>query len=274
MNIFADAGDAFRIVEVVTCLGGCISTLEFIALRKELSTGGLWDWGVLELQGRWLIATRRGRLISRIFSNNNLIVVLGFQLVAFIAMLARPEPSFAKLFLGGLVTTTWLLFAVRTPFGADGTDQMFFSLLVGITMRHLGPSSDRLAVAALWFIALQSSLAYMTAGVAKLRGTSWRKGSALPAILATDGYGCPPIARALHQRPILAKLLTWSVMTFECAFSAWLIFGIVAAVAVTSVGIAFHAANAFVMGLNRFAFAFAASYPAICYCATYCSWYC
>ena len=85
----------------------------------------------------------------------------------------------------------------------------------------------------------------------------------MAAILSTEGYGLPMFAKILSDRPVLDKFLCWSVIAWEIAFPLVLVAPTTAMVAILSIGVVFHASCAFVMGLNRFVWAFCGCYPAV-----------
>ena len=116
---------------------------------------------------------------------------------------------------------------------------------------------------ALGYIAVQSTLSYAIAGVAKLVQERWRNGQALGA-LAQTSYATPAFVSERLRNPALARLCAWSIMGFECAFGlAWLDARI--CLGCIAMGALFHLSNAVVLGLNRFFFAWLASYPALLY---------
>jgi hypothetical protein len=122
------------------------------------------------------------------------------------------------------------------------------------TMRDIG----------LGFVAAQSILSYVVAGIAKALSPSWRQGHALRAILNTRTYGHRGAARVLTNAPGWANVtLCWVVIGFECAFGFTPILPTGALILVLSAGGLFHLANAYIMGLNTFFWAFFATYPCI-----------
>jgi hypothetical protein len=121
----------------------------------------------------------------------------------------------------------------------------------------------------LWYLSLQLCLAYATAGVAKALGREWRRGSAIPDILATRSYGHAALAAWLRARPRLTRWVTYSVMAFECLFPLILTLGPSVAWFFVGMGFLFHIVNAYAMGLNRFLWAFPATYPAVLYCSNW-----
>lgn len=64
----------------------------------------------------------------------------------------------------------------------------------------------------------------------------------------------------------LAKILSWAVMLWEVSFPLSLIHPAVCAVYL-GLGVIFHLSNFYLFGLNRFVWAWIATYPAIVYCS-------
>jgi hypothetical protein len=86
------------------------------------------------------------------------------------------------------------------------------------------------------------------------RTSAWRSSSAVQA----------PLARRPSQARAAAA---WSVIAFESLFRLAILAGPKGALVFLGIGVVFHLANAAVMGLNNFVWAFTATYPAVHYCA-------
>jgi pimeloyl-ACP methyl ester carboxylesterase len=119
--------------------------------------------------------------------------------------------------------------------------------------------------AGLWFVGLQATAAYAASGFAKLVSPTWRSGQALPGVLRTQVYGDRRAWQMLRRHPRAARALTAGLLALECLFPAvYLAKGRLARPIVLSAG-ALHLANARIMGLGRFVWAFGAMYPALFY---------
>lgn len=81
--------------------------------------------------------------------------------------------------------------------------------------------------------------------------------------MTTRIYGHRLAARVLQGKGRLCRAVCWSVIAFEVAFAGSLIVDRRAMWAILAVGVRFHLANALLMGLNSFFFAFVSTYPAI-----------
>jgi hypothetical protein len=118
--------------------------------------------------------------------------------------------------------------------------------------------------AALIFIASQSVLAYVAAGIAKMLSPKWRNGLAVYQIMNTQTYGHERVARYLANAPkAFNHFLCWNVILFESLFFLVLFIPAPYCLVFLVWGIAFHIYNAGTMGLNNFVWAFVATYPPI-----------
>ncbi len=171
----------------------------------------------------------------------------------------------ASAHLALLVTSMWLVVRVRGPL-CGGSDAMWFQVQLGLLLASLEFLHPNLPKIGLGWIAAQSVLSYLLAGVAKLRNPRWRNGSALHSLLQSEGpYVLWEPMRALANHPSLCAVLAWGLMLFEVCFALVLVVPSNAAVALVGLGFAFHLANAAALGLNRFVWAWAATYPALLY---------
>lgn len=147
-----------------------------------------------------------------------------------------------------------------------GSDSMFFQVQLGLFVASLGFANPLLVKIGLGWIAAQSVLSYFLAGVAKLKNAGWRNGVALRNLFSLDGpYVLLSGVRGLAKSKPLCALLGFGVVLFELAFPAVLVLPMEGKWVLLGLGLAFHLANAVVLGLNRFVWAWAATYPALLY---------
>ena len=71
------------------------------------------------------------------------------------------------------------------------------------------------------------------------------------------------IAFFFNPRPRLTKALTWTTLLMECTFPIVLVSGPAVASVYLLLGISFHLAISYFLGLNTFVWAWVATYPAI-----------
>lgn len=163
--------------------------------------------------------------------------------------------------LGGL-----LVVRHRLAYAVEGADHM--QLVVWASAAVFGLSAPGLGQsAALAFLAAQGVLAYVTAGAKKLGVGMWRDGTAVGAILATEAYGTPALARWAGRRWVSAPL-TWLTLAFELGGPLLLLAGPPGALAFSAIALSFHLGVAATMGIDRFVFAFGATHPALFWAAT------
>jgi hypothetical protein len=139
-----------------------------------------------------------------------------------------------------------------------GSDAMLLVVLLALALVRTDP---RLALAGLGYAAVHLVLSYAISGVAKLREPRWRDGTALDTLVRLPQYGVPPRLIAILTRPA-AKLATFAMLGFECAFPIALLDPTVCVVALVGAAV-FHLVNAIVFGLNRFLWAWLAAFPAL-----------
>jgi hypothetical protein len=153
---------------------------------------------------------------------------------------------------------SYLFFNSFIAFGFEGADQMAAIVLFCLLIKNLIPTAEYIAEI---FLIVQLILSYVVSGIAKLASRHWRDGSAIVMILSTNSFGIGKL-NWLTQNKSLAKFICLSVILFEIS---WVVLPLNSYVAVTFVtlGMLFHLANAYLMGLNLFVWSFAAAYPLV-----------
>lgn len=234
----------------LAALAVALSAIELLLVRAAWSTGPL-RWATLR---RELAPTWR-RLLDPAFGARGFTAVLLTQLALALALpwLAHPALPVAL-----LVATLAVGARFRGSY-AGGSDAMTAVVLVGLALAPLSPR------AGLGYIAAQLVLSYVVAGAGKLADPAWRRGDTLPALLALPAYHAPAAIRRLPPRALAAA--GYAVIAFEIGFPLALL-GPRAAAGAIALGLAFHLANAVVLGLNRFLWAWLAAYPALVWAAT------
>jgi hypothetical protein len=167
------------------------------------------------------------------------------------------------LFLMALV----LLFRWRGAFNG-GSDFMTLVGLSGLLLAHLGQAlghSEAGWTAALWYVTLQTVTSYFVSGWVKLLRPEWRSGAALPVFLDSGVYGPLP-ADSMFRRPWVARAVSWGFTVWEGCFVLALLDQRLAFLFCAS-AVLFHFLVYWYFGLNRFFWAWLASFPAVIYCA-------
>ncbi len=141
-----------------------------------------------------------------------------------------------------------------------GSDTVTIHVLIALGTSQIWP---QLEIHALIYIAVFASLSYFAAGVAKLFSVSWRSGAALSQFLLFSNAAFPNrFTAAVRRRPDITRKWSWVAMGWEILFPLALFFPAAAWIFLVS-GVAFHLLNFYFFGLNRFFWAWLATYPAI-----------
>jgi hypothetical protein len=150
----------------------------------------------------------------------------------------------------------------RRQIGGSGAEQLTFIVLVtfGLVMLAGGTESARRVGDV--FVGTLVVLAYFASGASKAASPIWRSG-ALAGVFATENYGLISFGRLLAKFPKADLLLCWSVIIWECLFPIVLVAPKPLIIVILAIGVAFHVSCAFVMGLNRFVWAFCGCYPSV-----------
>ncbi len=119
--------------------------------------------------------------------------------------------------------------------------------------------------AGLWYVALQSVSSYFVSGWVKLLKPEWRSGAALPTFLDSGVYGPLP-AGSMYRRPWVARSISWVFTVWEGCFPLALL-DVRLAWLMCASAVVFHFLVFWYFGLNRFFWAWLATFPAILYCA-------
>lgn len=259
-----DSSVALGLTERVAAVGVVLGCLELLARPGTLRADGLLSWPVARLRSRRLSVGAPARALDVLLAPPGVQVVTTVRLLAGGAVLLAPTASAVSVVGLVVAAATTLLLMVRTSYGNDGADQMLLLVLIPCAAARL-VGTERALEYAIWFVAAQCCLAYVTSGLGKLAGRSWRDGTGLVGVLGTATYGVPRLAALLRRHPALALALSWSVILSEVLFPLVFVVPDPVALAMLAGGLSFHLGSAAVMGLNAFVWAFGAAYPAIAY---------
>ena len=142
-----------------------------------------------------------------------------------------------------------------------GSDRMGLLALWCLTASRLLPGEKGPEVA-FGYLGAQLILSYFVSGGVKVLNPDWRSGRALADVFQFSTYPVTEDLRRWADRPRILFVMSWAVMLFELAFPLALISqpSLIAALVIAG---AFHLANAWLFGLNRFFWTWLAVYPAI-----------
>ncbi|MFM2417847.1 MAG: hypothetical protein RL385_2570 [Pseudomonadota bacterium] len=246
---------ALRLTGVLTGAVLVQQSAELLALRRAYAEYGVFGRDALAPNLPRLPGSLT-RLLAPALGEHGLRMVLWLRLLLGASLVALPVHP------GTAFSAAFCTLFVCMRFGGvfnGGSDYMTMALQLGIACASLGGVGSR---AGLTYIAVQSLASYTIAGIVKVKEASWRNGSAVASFLNHPHYGAPAWVKGLVQNRQTALLLSWSVMLFECLMPCCLLSP---ALAMVGVGVAFgfHAGTVLAFGLNRFLWAWAATYPAI-----------
>ena len=217
---------------------------------------------------QWLLAAGLAlqaveSLVARRTFGHRTIFAVRLLLCGLLAVIEPVSPAATAVHAGLIATSMFLVARLRGPL-CGGSDAMWFQVQVGLLLASLAGWHPVLARVGLGWIAAQSVLSYWLAGVVKLRNPSWRNGEAMRQLLASDGpYVIWAPARRLAGQVGMRRMLAWAVIAFEVLLPLVLLMPVEGRWVWLGAGLAFHMGNAVVLGLNRFVWAWAATYPAL-----------
>jgi len=219
---------------------------------------------VLQTSELWVTRTvyENGVLAGR-----SVVLGLGLRwiLAAVLTVGVLPSGSFAAAALQAVLlgSSAWLTARSRGPVGG-GSDSMFFQVQLGAFLASLSAWSPLFLQIGLGWIAVQCVLSYGLAGAAKVRHVNWWNGQAMRNLLTSEGpYEVSKPARALGRWRGACLIAGWGVVIGELCFPLVLILPPEDKVTLVGAALLFHVLIAFTLGLNRFFWAWAPTYPAV-----------
>ncbi|MET9645125.1 alpha/beta fold hydrolase [Streptomyces syringium] len=236
--------------------------MEYLHQHRNLGPGGLNDWEIMKQTPESKIPAVQ-KLTDAVSGRRTTLALHATRAACSLGMLLPGNSKWraaGNLYLG--VSTT--LLQARHRYGTDGSDQVATQVQAVTGLARLS-NSPQVKDALMWYLAIQANMSYATSGWAKLAGTKWRDGSALPGVLRTRTYGFERAYRLTQRYPRASKLTQHAVLAMECLFPVvYLAGGKLTRPMIGAAG-GFHIANAFVMGLGRFMTAFPAMHPMVAY---------
>ena len=255
----------FLWMERLIAIALILQTLEFFQIRKSFSSDGIWTWVLIrrEFSGlpHFLL-----RIMDGLLSDRNFLVFLVFRTILSFAALYFHHPL-----IWGFLWLSTLLISVRWRGTFNGGSDYMTLIVLGAAFigRAAGDLHYRWIGVALGYVGLQTCLSFFVAGVVKLRKEEWRSGKALAGFIESSHYGASPWLQSQFQafsHPIQLKVLSWGIILFECTFPLGVLNPSVCRFMILG-GLFFQLMNTYVLGLNRFFWAWAAAYPAFFWCA-------
>ena len=253
---------AIRALECLFALSAGIQTLEYLKMRPAMGQHGLWSWVI---QRQDIPNAFAQKLFDALFSENIFTGLLWARLLALGSLVVQGANLVNVTFL--FVSNLAVLIRWRGAFNG-GSDFMTLVVLTGLLISQwLGyfENPELGWRACFWYITIQSITSYFVSGAVKLLRPEWRNGSAMTIFLNAAIHG-PLSQNHLLRNPWLATLGSWSFILWECAAPLALL-DLRLAILFCSVAALFHFLVFWFFGLNRFFWAWMASFPAIVWCA-------
>ena len=144
----------------------------------------------------------------------------------------------------------------------QGMDSMTFVVLLSCVFLGFFPDEPKVQFTFLWYIALQATFSYVIAGLSKAKTKNWWNDKEISLLMNQTSYAIPSKVKKILSRPLTAKISSIALIVFELSFPLAFINKQFAVVYISAAAV-FHLINFYVLGLNRFFFAWIASYPAI-----------
>jgi hypothetical protein len=235
-----------------------LQSAEHLRLRAAFGPSGIWRFDILEAQFPRFLPLRWA--LRQVLQGRGFVALLALRICAGLLL--------AGFGLSPLVLYVWCSTALlgwrgRGHFNG-GSDAFTLVLSSALTIACLPGASELPRRVAVGYIAVQLTLSYFIAGVAKLKESKWRTGQALSEFVALPRYAVPQLLRVALARPWFVRLCALAVLGFECAFPlAWL--SPSWCVSLLAAGALFHGLNAWAFGLNRFWPVWLSAYPAVYY---------
>lgn len=253
---------AIRALECLFALSAGIQTLEYLRMRPAMNVQGLWSWAI---QRQDIPNPLAQQFFDGLFNEKVFHVLLWARLIALISLGLQGANLVNVTFL--FVSNLAVLIRWRGAFNG-GSDFMTLVVLTGLLISQWLAFWDEPELgwrACFWYITIQSMTSYFVSGAVKLLRPEWRNGSAMTIFLNAAIHG-PLQERHLLRNPGLATLSSWTFILWECAAPLALLDTRLAVVfcAIASI---FHFLVFWFFGLNRFFWAWVASFPAILWCA-------
>ncbi|MFJ1542166.1 alpha/beta fold hydrolase [Micromonospora chalcea] len=241
-----------------------VASLELLTRSADRGAGGPNDWAVARrrLDDRGSVARR----VLTATAQPGAATALHAARAASAVFLLAPTDRFrrSRAAANAVIAASSVGTFPGHVYGTDGSDQASFLVQATAALAR-SSRQPRVADAALWFLALQSTLNYTASGWVKMVSPTWRSGRAMPGVMRTVTYGHRGAWRATQRFPRSSTAVGHAVLALECLFP--IVFAGRGRLAPLFVGsaAAFHAANAGLMGLGRFVGAFSAMHPAVLY---------
>jgi hypothetical protein len=247
----------------LAALASLVTSVEYLVSPQTIDDRGLLSWRVNRLRSAAVLRTHVVSVLDVLLGFPNVLVLICLRALLSVAILTAPSEVTTNAWVIAALALCLLLWAARSPFGLDGADQMIQIIFVGFVIQAIS-GTELAGRAFLWFVAAQLTLSYTIAGLYKATADGWRDGTYLRQIVDTVTYGAPQVWRFLP--PQTARIASIIVVAWEASFAVVFFIPWQVSAVYLAIGVGFHIANAYVMGLNNFLIAFLSAYPPLLYC--------
>lgn len=253
---------AIRAMELLFALNLGIQTLEYWRMRPATQGRGLWIWSI---QRQDIPHPSLRQFLDTLFTPTSFSALLALRLLALLSVAIQGGHLWSIGFL--FVSNLAILIRWRGAFNG-GSDFMTLVVLTGLLIAQLVShfASPELGWrACFWYITIQSITSYFMSGSVKLLKREWRDGRAMTIFLNAAIHG-PLKPNHWLRKPWVAMISSWSFILWESAAPLALLDARLAMV-FCSIAALFHFLVFWYFGLNRFFWAWLATFPAIVWCA-------
>lgn len=269
MNFSIEAHQAIDWTTRLVAVYALLDTTEKLSSFKEFKGDGFYSWEFLREHVSFSSRSNKTRkLLDLFFEFRSWLFLLclrgvcAFWLLCFL----QRQKTIDVFCLAVLFAFGSLANLRNTPFGAE-TENRFSLMIIGALFLQSVAPTELVTKVSLWFIALQSCLSYLTAGVVKLINKEWHGIGLFNVVNSPNLVASQTPAIFIEKHQTIARLLTWLTMTVECAFPLVLLVGKPWFVFFLAWGAMFHIANAILLRFNKFFWVWIATYPAIIFAA-------
>jgi hypothetical protein len=254
---------AIRALEILFAWSLAIQTLEFLRMGTATASDGLWSWTLQrgDIPQGWM-----RRVLDGVFAPAVHRVHLCLRLAA--ALWLALSGSSLGLVAGLFASNVLVLIRWRGAFNG-GSDFLTVVVLTGLLIAQVVGAWGDVVLgwqAGLWYITIQAITSYFMSGWVKMLRREWRSGAAMTIFLNAAIYGPLSPRHPLRNRGV-ALLGSWAFIVWECCAPLALL-SLELATLFCGVAAVFHFLVFWFFGLNRFFWAWLASFPAILWCAT------
>ena len=180
---FSNYHNVYPAILLIACIGVLISSLEYLVIHKEFKTDGVFSWKIFSSRPDYINNARLLKKIDFLFGYTSFIVIHILRVLCCIVLpFVESYPMMALLV--SVIAVSSLIFSYRNIIGTDGSDQMNSVIFITFFITFLA-NDEFVFKTGLIFIACQSIMSYVIAGIAKIRGPKWRKGAAVFQIMNT-----------------------------------------------------------------------------------------